>query len=224
MWLRPGRHLCAGVELRPIIAWIKTLPRPVWQPLSAGEGANKESRFYEWACLPYSGAGRGTQCALQIRHLVANAGLLIAKRRPFYPAFMLAIFSFSPLVRRVADYQAGFALFNLILLALYLGLLPTLLALLRRALGGAREWPFGMIAVCVLYALFVALFHMAFVPSIYKAMRWLLPIVLCAFVMAKPGDTEATHTATVRTLCLVVPVLTLYGICQFIFASQWDVY
>jgi len=214
-----------GLGLRPIIAWIKTLPRPVWQPLSAGESANKGPRFYDWACLPYSGAALGIQCALLIRHLVANAGLLIAKRQPLYPAFMLAVFSFPPLVRRVADYQAGFALFNLILLTPYVGLLPTLPALLRWTLGGgAREWPFGMIAVCVLYASFVVLSHMAFVPAIYKATRWLLPIALRAFVMAKPGDTEATHTATVRTLCLVVPVLTLYGIYQFIFAPQWDMY
>ena len=160
-------------------------------------------------------------------YILLVAGLLIAKRRPLYPAFMIAVFAFSPFVRRVADYQAGFSVFNLILLAPYVGLLPTLPALFRKAVGrsgNVQEWPFGLIAACVIYAAFLALFRMAFVPAIYEAMRWLLPTALCAFIMARPDQGEAVHAAITRALCFVVPVLTLYGVYQFVAAPQWDVY
>ncbi len=160
-------------------------------------------------------------------YVLLAAGLLIAKRRPLYPAFVVAVFAFSPFIRRVADYQAGFVVFNPILLAPYVGLLPTLPTLLRKALGGggsAQYWPFGLILACVVYASFIAMFHMAFVPAIYEAMRWLLPTALCVFIMAKPEEAEAVHAAVIRALCFVVPVLTVYGILQFTVAPQWDVY
>jgi len=160
-------------------------------------------------------------------YILLAAGLVIAKRRPLYPAFVAAVFAFSPFVRRVADFQAGFVVFNPILLAPYAGLLPTLPTFLRKALGGggsARYWPFGLILACVAYASFIALFRMAFVPAFYEAMRWLLPTALCVFIMAKPEEAEAVHTAVIRALCLIVPILTLYGIYQFTVAPQWDVY
>jgi len=160
-------------------------------------------------------------------YILLVAGLLIAKRRPLYPAFVIAVFAFSPFVRRIADYQSGFVVFNPVLLAPYVGLLPTLPTFLRKALGGgssAQYWPFGLILACVVYASFIALFHMAFVPAIYEAMRWLLPTALCVFIMVKSNEAEAVHTAVIRALCFVVPILTLYGIYQFAVAPQWDVY
>jgi SRSO17 transposase len=57
--------------LRPVTAWIKKLPKGAWQRLSAGDGA-KGPRFYDWACLPYSGAAPGFQCALLVRRSVAT--------------------------------------------------------------------------------------------------------------------------------------------------------
>jgi SRSO17 transposase len=57
--------------LRPVTAWIKRLPKREWQRLSAGDGA-KGPRFYHWACLPYSGAAPGFQCALLVRRSVAK--------------------------------------------------------------------------------------------------------------------------------------------------------
>ncbi len=57
--------------LRPVTAWIKKLPKRAWQRLSAGDGA-KGPRFYDWACLPYSGAVPGFQSALLVRRSVAN--------------------------------------------------------------------------------------------------------------------------------------------------------
>lgn len=160
-------------------------------------------------------------------YILVIACLITVKRRPLYPAFILAVFAFSPFLRRIADYQAGFAVFNLILLAPYIGLLPTLPALLRRALGGGKaplSWPFAMILACVIYGSFLALFRMAFVPAIYEAMRWLLPMALCCFIMERPEVARKTRQAVLMTLGLLLPILTVYGIYQFLYAPLWDVF
>ena len=159
-------------------------------------------------------------------YVLLAACLVIAKYRPFYPAFILAVFAFAPFLRRVADYQAGFAIFNLILLAPYVGLLPTLPALTRRALNGRRgsNWPFALITACVVYAAFLAMFRLAIVPAVYEAMRWLLPTSLCAFIMAEPAEAESVRRLVIWALCLIVPILSLYGVYQFLEAPLWDVF
>ncbi|MGH7747112.1 MAG: IS701 family transposase [Candidatus Dormibacteria bacterium] len=74
------RHRCGYVlavtsgqrlGLRPVTTWIKGLPKRTWQRLSAGDGA-KGPRLYDWACLPYSGAAPGFQCALLVRRSIAK--------------------------------------------------------------------------------------------------------------------------------------------------------
>jgi hypothetical protein len=159
-------------------------------------------------------------------YILLIAAVVLTRRRPLYPAYILGVFAFSPFIRRLADYQAGFSLFNLILLAPYVGLLPTLPALLRRALGAGRVplgWPFAIMLLCVIYGSFLAMFRLAFVPAIYEALRWLLPVALCAFILERPEQAGEMRRAVLMTLALVLPILTVYGIYQFIAAPLWDV-
>ena len=67
------------LAMRPVADWfaeqIEVLPEgaPVWQRLSAGDGA-KGPRLYDWACIPYRGAAPGFQCALLVRRTLADPG------------------------------------------------------------------------------------------------------------------------------------------------------
>ena len=158
-------------------------------------------------------------------YVLLVAGWVISHRRPLYPAFMLAVFVFAPFVRRVADYQAGPTVLSLVLLAPWIGLLPTLPALLRRSLGrGGLHWPFAVITICVVYAAFVAAYRLALVAAGFEGLRWLLPTGLCAFIMARPDEAEQVRRAIMHTLCWIIPVLTVYGIYQFVVAPPWDVF
>ena len=159
-------------------------------------------------------------------YVLAVVHFVMTTRRPLYPAFMIAVFAFSPFLRRVADYQAGFAVFNLILLGPYVGLLPTVPALLRRAFGGrgGLNWPFAAILVCVLYAAFLAMFRLAFIAAAFEGMKWLLPTSLAAFIMAEPAQAETVRRSVVQALCFILPILTVYGVYQFLEAPLWDVY
>src|SRR5919199_2013669 len=56
---------------RPVMSWIKRLPRKAWQRLSAGDGT-KGPRLYDWAYIPYSGAAPGFQCGLLVRRSIAD--------------------------------------------------------------------------------------------------------------------------------------------------------
>lgn len=66
------------LALRPVAVWfadpVDARPAdapPIWQRLSAGEGA-KGPRLYDWACVPYRGAVRGLHCALLVRRSLAD--------------------------------------------------------------------------------------------------------------------------------------------------------
>ncbi len=171
-------------------------------------------------------AGGGLVRTVYPAYIVCVAVFVITKHRPLYPAFMIAVFAFSPFLRRVADYQAGFSVFSLILLGPYVGLLPTVPALLRRAFGGrgALNWPFAVMLFCVIYAAFLAMFSLAFIAAAFEAMKWLLPTALAAFIMAEPAEASTVRRSVIQALCLIMPILTVYGIYQFLYAPLWDVY
>ncbi len=179
--------------------------------------------------LPYgmiAAIGGSAFRTLYPAYILAAAATIIARRRPLYPAFILAAFAFSPFLRRVADYQAGFAVFNLVLLAPYVGLLPTLPALLKqpfRTAGGVGAL-FAGLALCIVYGSFLALLRLAFVPALYDALRWLLPLSLCAFIMQRPEETTEMRRVVLITLGTLLPIFTLYGIYQFLYAPMWDVF
>ena len=159
-------------------------------------------------------------------YILTASCLIIRTRRPLYPAFILAVFAFSPFIRRVADYQAGFVVLNFILIAPYVGLLPTLPALFRQPfkMAGGIGGLFAGLLSCILYGSFLAMFRLAFVPAIYEALRWLLPLSLCAFIMQRPVESSDMRRAVLLTLGILLPILTLYGIYQFLYAPAWDVF
>ena len=154
---------------------------------------------------------------------VLGFGLVLQKRcRPLYPAFCLAVFAFSPLLRRIADYHTGFSTFSLILLAPYIVSLPCVLPLLRQALGSERGWMFVAMLGCFAYACFVALFQDHVMQALYEPLRWVIPIGLCAFIMERPQLARATHRGAVRALAAIILILSVYGVAQYYDPRPWD--
>jgi hypothetical protein len=152
---------------------------------------------------------------------------LVSSRRWLYPTFIIAVFAYAAFLRRVADFSGGFVLFNLILVAPYIGLIPTVPAMARRVLGqrAGPVWPFAVFLFCIVYGIFAALLRGApLVTALYDATRWLLPICLCAFILDEPGHAESIRRNLVAAMVLVIPILTVYGVYQYVFAPQWDVY
>jgi hypothetical protein len=155
-------------------------------------------------------------------------GLLYAQYwRSLFPIFAIAAFVYAPFLRRVADNSGGFVSFNLALVAPYFGLLPTVPALVRRVLGQrpGPVWPFATLTAVIIYGIYAALVNEGDpLVALYEAGRWMLPIAFCAFVMDKPEESEAIRRRVVAGIALILPVLTFYGIYQYVVAPPWDVY
>jgi hypothetical protein len=177
--------------------------------------------------LPYvaiDGLGAAIVRTVYPVYVLAAACLIMKSHRPLYPGFILAVFAFCPFLRRVADYQAGFAAFNPILLAPYAGLLPTVPALIRRPFRMPSGLALATMSGCIVYGVLLAMFRMTFLPVIYEGIRWLLPISLCAFIMERPEQASEMRRNVMITLGTLLPILTIYGIYQFLYAPLWDVF
>lgn len=170
--------------------------------------------------------GGGLMRVLYPGYVLAIALWLSARHRPLYVAFVLATFAFSPFLRRLADYGAGFSEFNLILVAPYVGLLPTLPALLHVTTDSRSplRWPVTVVLACVAYAALLALYQLTIVPTAYEALRWLMPTALCCFITSRPEQGQQVRRCVVAALCTIIPILSVYGVYQFVRAPLWDVY
>jgi hypothetical protein len=69
----------------------------------------------------------------------------------------------------------------------------------------------------------IAMFRMAFLAATYEGMRWLLPIALCAFIIEPRPEANDVRRNIMLTLGLLLPILTIYGIYQYLYAPLWDV-
>ena len=115
--------------------------------------------------LPYLviiSGGAGLVRLLFPAYTLAISLALLSWQRPLVLSFVLGLFAFTPFLRRLADFHAGFEVFNPVLLAPYTALLPTLPALLRRVMGqrGGFAWPFTMLCACIAYGAVIALVSM----------------------------------------------------------------
>ena len=158
-------------------------------------------------------------------YLLVIALLLLRRRPALYPAFIVASFAYAPFLRRVADQYAGFSPYSLILLAPYVALLPAVPALLRLCLKRPSfiRVPYLVFLLCTIYASLISYLDSEIVNAFFEASKWILPIALSAFILARYSKVAEMREAVVTALCIALPVLSLYGVYQFVFAPIWDV-
>jgi len=153
-------------------------------------------------------------------------GLVVMTRYPSaYPALCVGFCAFSPFLRRIADFSAGFVQVNPILLASLVVLLPTLPSLFRRILtpGAALAVPFGLMVACLTYGSVLALYDGKLIQGFYEPAWWVLPPALATYVMERPGELLAIRRAMIQALILIVPIISVYGMLQFVSPQPWDI-
>lgn len=152
-------------------------------------------------------------------------GLVVLNRWPnAYPAVAIGFCAFVPFLRRVADFSAGFEQTNPILLGSLVVLLPTLPSLFRRILtrGAPLAVPFALMAGCIFYGAVLALFDGKLIQGLYEPAWWVLPPALATFVMERPSELAAIRRATIQSLIVIVPIISAYGVLQFVSPQPWD--
>ena len=144
--------------------------------------------------------------------------------QPCYLSLCIGLLVFCPFLRRVADAHAGFEQTNPILLAPYVALLPCLPSLLRMILTPGAPMRLGFVVMTLLfsYAGVLAVAGGKLIQAFYEPLGWLLPVAACAFVIDH-GDLRVEIRRSLRwALILILPIITVYGIEQFLAPSDID--
>ena len=154
--------------------------------------------------------------------------LLLLRSRPgAYLKLSLWTWFLMPLVRRLVDDRCGFSDQSLILAT------PMLVS----AMTIFDIWPFRRTAVrpeqlvpfflCFGGVLFGVSINLLLEPSVrvaYVGMQWFVPVLFGFYLCCHEDRSELYQRVISFTLLHALPLLTLYGLFQFIVMPPWDVY
>ena len=142
-----------------------------------------------------------------------------------YVELSLGAFVFAPEIRRLVDWRSHFAAVEVLSIVPLLMLLPIgVMAFRRRGLITTR--PFYSVAwiwiLAFAYAVFIGLVHKSLLPGLYGVGLFVLPIVIAAWLLGRPEDTEYCFKRLSRTLLIYAGLAGFYGVVQYALAPPWD--
>jgi O-antigen ligase len=157
-------------------------------------------------------------------------GLQLKRRSPAaYVSFVIWLWFLSPLVRRMADYLAGWQEPSYVLLTPYLVTLLSVSSIVDRALrrGPARlpiagTTMFGLTAMGVMTGVPLG-YAMAISPAALESLNFLVPLALGWYVATNYQHLHEIERATVRTFGRAALIAGVYGIYQFSSPPTWDI-
>jgi hypothetical protein len=155
---------------------------------------------------------------------VVTGALLCRTSAPAFLAFAWWIWFLTPGVRRIIDYQAGWAAMNLVSLTplLVSGLVGfSLFRRLPRLRWRALQ-PFNLIAISLLYGYVVGIARIGFSAATYTLLLWMVPLLLGLYLAMHPERYDENRDALERTFSWGLLVLGGYGIAQFLAPLPWD--
>ncbi len=153
------------------------------------------------------------------------AGWLYQRGSPWYAGFTVWLFCAAPLVRRLVDEQGGFDPSSPVLLAPYVACSFAGLALIgfvgRRPAIEARS--FLVIIFCIGYGLILAFANGRFLSGIIDAMKWSAGPLFALHMLLNAAKLRAVHRSIVVALLVALPLMSIYGIIQYLAPMKWDV-
>jgi hypothetical protein len=151
------------------------------------------------------------------------AGYLYFKRSSWYIGFCLWLFCATPLVRRLADEQAGWDPSNPILLAPYIACAFTIVSVIRyRSRGATQVTPFLLMLLCIGYGLLLAILGGRTFSGIVDSMKWSVGPLLAVHILAHFNQRQRFHRVAVISFLVAGPAMAAYGIAQYINPPPWD--
>lgn len=156
----------------------------------------------------------------------AVAGALFTVRRSVYAAFVWWIWLFTPLVRRLVDYQTVYHNISPVMATPLLVTGFSLVALLSRPRFLLRRsmWPFFLLLLVISYALLVGIITNGFLSALFEFANWLLPVVFAIHLMMFPKEYSETKTALIFAITSGLLLISVYGLYQFYRMPPWDAY
>ncbi|HEX4709846.1 O-antigen ligase family protein [Phenylobacterium sp.] len=154
------------------------------------------------------------------------AGWLVLRDRPGpYLTLCLWLFVLTPLVRRIVDVHAGYSHANVLMLAPYLGGAWAALAAPQFFLARGRpgQGPMALLFATILYGFVLALAAGRVFPGTLDLLRWSMPPLLACYIIAKTKAWEAICMEIRAWAIFALPLISLYGLYQFVAPPAWDV-
>ncbi len=140
----------------------------------------------------------------------------------------LALFTFTPFVRRLVDVSAGFDPGGLMIAGPLLALLAPLPELRRLALPATEKglWlgPYILFLACVVYSTELTIAQGNWQQAASGALKWAAPVLYAlALYQRRPDPKELLHSLA-AAFAVILPITGLYGIYQYIDPPLWDRY
>jgi hypothetical protein len=154
------------------------------------------------------------------------AVVLFTTRRSVYAAFVWWIWLFTPLVRRLVDYQTSYHNISPVMVTPLLVTGFALVAVARRPKFLLRRsmLPFLMVLVVIFYATIVGAVANSPLASLYDMANWLLPLIFCVFLLMYPAEYPEIRDSLVFAIISGLLVISVYGLYQFYHIPPWDSY
>jgi hypothetical protein len=155
----------------------------------------------------------------------ALTGLVLVMRWPAgFLAFVVSLWFYTPLVRRVIDLHHGFIPANLALAAPVLASAAAALTVLRflKELRGILFAPAILVIAAVTYGFLVGALRNGLVPAAYAYLAWLTPALVGLHVALHWRRYPEMRLSFLRTLAWGLAPAALYGLLQFAFLPPWD--
>jgi len=138
----------------------------------------------------------------------------------------IVLFACAPLLRRVVDYSTGYDPNAVMLVGPLLALLVPLPELWRLVTHRGRSLgvfaPFALILVCITYGWALSAFQGAVMPGSIQLIKWTAPILYAMFIILRPDAADSIIRCAARAFMCATPVISVYGIYQYLHPPQWD--
>jgi hypothetical protein len=144
----------------------------------------------------------------------------------WYFTVALALWVFSPEIRRIVDWQSSFHKLSLLSIVPLAGMVPALLLVRPRL---RRLGPlYSTVALVWLgafaYALFIGFFSGSRVSALYDAVIFVFPILAGIILATEPDDLASTYDRLAGGMLWLAGAASLYGVYQYVAPPPWDVY
>lgn len=155
----------------------------------------------------------------------AFTALTLVLRSPAgFLALVIALWLYTPFVRRVLDLHHGFQATNLALAAPVLASTVAILTVLHylKELRGILFAPALLVMAAVTYGFLVGALRNGLVPAFYAYLTWLSPALVGLHTALHWRRYPEMRQGFMRTLAWGIAPAALYGIYQFVVLPPWD--
>ena len=177
--------------------------------------------------LGLAAVGEGNLITLGFTPLAVVIGLILFQRYPRqYAFYATALWMFTPLVRRLADWLSGYNVANPVMLAPLLVSSLGVITVIRRAgrIGTPNLLPFTIIAGFLGFAFLLGLMQNGVASAAVGLLNWGGPLLFAMHLLLRHRQGEEYEGAVLDALAWGTLALGLYGIYQYFAPPIWDRY